>query len=74
MVAIKRPVCCPQAFIKPPPAAIDRPQKKSPNAVNAGGLVCPFRGAQNRQKQAEARREATPQPLQQTLFCGKSDK
>lgn len=29
MVAIKRPVCWPQAFIKPPPAAIDRLQKNA---------------------------------------------
>ena len=29
MVAIKRPVCCRQAFIKPPPAAIDRLQKNA---------------------------------------------
>ena len=29
MVAIKRPVCWPQAFIKPPPAAIDWLQKNA---------------------------------------------
>lgn len=29
MVAIERPVCWPQAFIKPPPTAIDRPQKNA---------------------------------------------
>ena len=29
MVAIKRPVCWPQAFIKPPSTAIDRLQKKA---------------------------------------------
>lgn len=29
MVAIKRPVCWPQAFIKPPPTAIDRLQKNA---------------------------------------------
>ena len=29
MVAIKRPVCWPQVFIKPPPAAIDRLQKNA---------------------------------------------
>lgn len=29
MVSIKRPVCWPQAFIKPPPAAIDRLQKNA---------------------------------------------
>ena len=29
MVAIKRPVCWPQAYIKQRPATIDRPQKKA---------------------------------------------
>lgn len=48
--------------------------KKCLNAANAEGFVRPFRGTQNRQKQAEARQEVTPQPLRQTLFCGKSDK